>query len=705
MNDRLLASLVELTHILGRPASEGTLVAGLPLVDDSLTLELFPRAAAHVELNAKLIRFGLENKVTHFPVPLVLILKDNNACLLTDITAYHSARVIQVPNSKPQEMGLDELKLMYTGQAFLIEPNFRFSARSSHAAFEGRSKNWFWSSIRNLWGAYSEMLVGSFLINVFSIALPLFTMNVYDRVIPNRAFETLWVLASGIFIVFTFDILMRNLRSYFIDQAGKTVDLQVSATILERVMGIKMIDRPNSVGAFANTVQSFDAVREFITSTTIAVLVDLPFALLFIVIIGIIGGALIWVPLVMLPLVVIFGLLIQRPLIHLTKITHRYAAEKQGILFEILNGIETVKTDCAEHMMQNRWEQVVNLSAQAGLRLRFVVNMSMFFSIFIQQLSTVVIVILGVYKISQNQLTTGGLIACTILASRALAPMSQIAALLTRYDQTVTSLNSLNNIMTLPVEREPGQLALHVPLQKGDLEFRDVNFQYNDRAASVLQNISFHIRPGEHIGIIGRIGSGKTTIAKLILNLLQPTHGSLFFDGVDQTTLDVAELRHNIGYVPQDVTLFYGTLRDNITFGSPHVEDQKIIRAIEIAGVEELLKPFLGGYEAIITEGGKNLSGGQRRIIAIARAVLHDPPILIFDEPTHSMDSQTEDLIKKRLMGYLQNKTFVLMTHRPAMLSLVDRVVVIDAGRLIMEGPRDAVLQALAEGRVKVPKV
>lgn len=704
-DNSLLACLAQLGQITGRPTSLSTLVAGLPITEDKLSVELFPRAAARINLHAKLQNFPLKPQLSHFTIPLVLLLQDHQACLLTDITNTGTAKLIFPPKEEVVEIPLEELLKLYSGQAFIIDPSYNFSSRTSDVAKESNDKIWFWNAVKKLWSAYGEMLVASLLINLFAIALPLFTMNVYDRVIPNRSYTTLWVLATGIFIVFLFDFLMRALRSYFIDQAGKLVDLQVSANILEKIMGIKLVERPASIGSFANTISSFDAVRDFITSTTITILVDLPFAIIFIIIIGFIGGNIVWVPILLLPLVMLFGFLLQKPLIEYTKISHRFAAEKQAILYEILSSIETVKAHCAERVMQNRWEQVINHSAQIGIKLRFIVNLGMFFSILAQQLSTVLIVIFGVYLISQNELTTGGLIACTILASRALAPMAQIASLLTRYHQTVSALNSLNDVMQLAVERPTDRSLLHVPPLKGEIDIRDVSFSYKDRAAPVLQHISIKVSPGEHIAIIGRVGSGKSTLAKLLLGLLQPTSGSIFFDGIDQSHFDISELRLQIGYVPQDILLFYGTIRDNITFGAPHVEDSKIIRAIEISGVDQLVIPFIGSYEAQIGEGGKRLSGGQRQIIAITRAVLMDPPILVLDEPTHSMDSQTELAIKNKLDSYLSDKTFILMTHRTSLLSLVNRIIILDAGKIVVDGPKDVVLQLLSEGKIKVPKV
>ncbi len=704
-NDKLLGCLAELTKILGRPTPEGVLIGGLPLTESRLPVDLFPRAAAHVDLQARLKKFQLKNKPFHFPVPLVLLLQNDDACLLTDITEHGTAKIIHPPKSESEEVSIEELKNVYSGQAFFVEPDVRFVASGQHIDVDVTGKNWFWNSVNRLWSAYGEVLVASLLINLFALAVPLFTMNVYDRVIPNRIFDTLWVLASGIVLVFVFDLIMRTLRSYFIDQAGRLVDLQVSAGILERIMGIKMTDRPRSIGAFANTVESFASVREFITSTTVTVLVDLPFSLLFILVVGLIGGDIVFIPLLMLPIIIIFGYVLQKPLVEFSKVANRYSAEKEAILFETLNGIETVKTYGAEPVMQNKWEQVTNLGAQVGIKLRFIANLCMFFSIFTQQLSTVLVVIVGVYEISNGTLTLGGLIACTILTGRALAPMAQIAALLTRYHASKNALESLNRVMNLPLDRPPGHQVLHVPNLKGSIELRDVTFQFPGQHSPVISQLNLKVNPGEHIAVIGRIGSGKTTVAKILLGLLQPNDGSVYFDGVDQTHFDLHDLRRHIGYVPQDITLFHGSLHDNITLGAPNVEDANILRAIEISGIEEFVKPKLGSYEAFINEGGRNLSGGQRQVIAIARSVLLDPPILILDEPTNSMDNNTETAIKDRLASFIKDKTMILMTHRPSLLSLVTRVVVMDSGKVIADGPKDQILQALQEGKITIPKV
>lgn len=702
--DKLLACLIELSNIVGRPTTAGTLLGGLPLTEDVLTLALFPRAAAHVDLNAKLVSYQLSRAATHFPVPLVLLLKDNDVCLLKSITDHGTAKIINPPNLDGEEVSLEDLKKAYTGKAFQVEPDYHFSSPASHVATDHANVSWFWGSVGSLWSAYGEMLISSILINLFALAVPLFTMNVYDRVVPNQSFQTLWVLSTGIFIVFMFDVLMRMLRSYFVDEAGKSVDVEVSAKILEKIMGIKMSERPNSVGAFANTIQSFDAIREFITSTTVTVLVDLPFSLLFILVIGMIGGKLVLIPLILLPITFLFGYILQTPLSDLSKVSQRYSSEKQAILYEVLGNIETIKTSCSENVMQMRWEQATNLASKISTRLRFMVNLGIYFSIFFQQMGTVLIVIAGVYEISHNQLTVGGLIACSILSSRALAPMSQLAALLTRYHQTKTSLQNLNRVMNLPIECPSDRTYLHIPSLKGEIEFRDVQFQYAGRVAPVVQHFSIKVEPGEHIGIIGRVGSGKTTLSKLLLGLLQPSQGSIFFDGIDQSHFDLRELRQHIGYVPQDIMLFHGSLRDNITFGVPHVDDSKVINAIKTTGIDEYIKSHLGSYEAQIGEGGKSLSGGQRQIIAIARAILLDPPIIVFDEPSNAMDSQTETAIRNKLEPYLKDKTFILMTHRVSMLSLVDRLVIIDGGKIVADGPKETVLKALTEGQIKVPK-
>jgi ATP-binding cassette subfamily C protein LapB len=561
-------------------------------------------------------------------------------------------------------------------------------------------KHWFWDAIAKCWPIYGEVLLASLLINLFALVTPFFTMNVYDRVVPNLAMETLWVLTIGVAIVFGFDLLLRTLRAYFIDVAGKRVDTMLSASLFAKVLGIRIADRPASVGAFANNVQEFESLREFVTSATITTLVDLPFALLFILAMAWLGGPIAWVPLVAFPLIVGFGLVMQRPLSRAVRESFRHSAQRQATLVETLAGLETIKSQRAEGPAQRRWEEAIGQLAKLGLRTRLIANTVINFSTFVQQAAYVAVVAIGVHLIAAEQLTVGGLIACTLLVGRVLAPLSQIAGLLTRYHHARTALASIDKTMSLADERPAEQEFVSRPQLQGAVEFRDVTFNYPGQEVAALTNVSFRIAPGERVALIGRIGSGKTTIEKLILGLHAPTSGSILIDGIESRQIDPVELRRDIGYVPQDIVLFYGSVRDNIVLGAPRIDDAAVLRAAGQAGVTEFVDSHPRGFAMPVGERGEAISGGQRQAIAIARAYLLQPPILLLDEPSNAMDNRTEEQFKARLAEQLDQRTLILITHRASLLSLVNRIIVIEAGRVAIDGPRDQVLAALAGGKV-----
>jgi len=534
--------------------------------------------------------------------------------------------------------------------------------------------------------------------------MPLFIMNVYDRVVPNDTTETLWALAVGVMIVLCFDFVMRMLRSYLIDIAGKRIDIVVSAKLFEKALGIRMEARPASVGSFASNVHEFEAFRDFITSATITGLVDLPFVLLFIGIIFWIGGWLGAVPMLAVPAIILIGLLLQRSLREIVLLTFRYAAQKQGLLVESLSAVETIKSFSGEGTLQRQWEQLVGTLARLGLKARTLSSAIVSVSATLQQMTTVAVVVFGVYLIAERELTVGALVACTLLTSRALAPLGQVAGLLTRYHQSVSALSTLQNIMQLPVERPESKSYVHRPTIHGEIEFRDVSFSYPGQQTRALDKVSFRIKPGERVGIIGRIGSGKSTIEKLILGLYQPTDGSVLIDGIDINQIDPATLRRNIGYVPQDVVLFYGSVKENIIFPAPYAGDAAMLRAAEIAGVTEFVHPSAQGFDLHVGERGEGLSGGQAQTVAIARALLLDPPMLVMDEPTNSLDNRSEENFKSKVDGVLNGKTLLLVTHRASLLTLVPRLIVVDGGRIVADGPKEQVLQALAGGKINVAK-
>ncbi len=699
-DDPLLRCLVLLTKLQHRPFSADALSAGLPLENHRLTPDLFIRAAQRAGLSARVVKRPLA-KISSLILPAVLLLDKEQACVVLEINPVKGkARILQPETGEgEQELSLQELEQHYLGHAIFVWPEHRFDERTPET-LHIPTRHWFWGTLSKSWRIYRDVLVASLLINLFALASPLFTMNVYDRVVPNGAIETLWVLALGVSIVFVFEAVMRALRGYFIDVAGMKADVLLSAMIFEKVLGVKMEVRPASVGAFASNLREFESIRDFITSATITTLIDLPFLFLFLLVIAFIGGPLVIVPAVGIVLIGLYGLIIMMPLRKAIENTYRASAQKNATLIESLTGMETIRTLGAEGPVQRKWEQAVGYIAQWGVRSRLLSTSAVNVSTFLQQLASVAVVILGVYLIVENELTMGALIACVLLSGRAMAPMGQVASLATRYHQTQAALKGLNDIMALPTERNAKNSFVHRPRLEGRIEFHDVSFSYPKQDIEALTNVSFTIEHGERVAIIGRIGSGKTTLEKLIMGLYEPSKGAIRIDGIDVRQVDPADLRRNIGYVSQDIMLFFGTVRKNITLGAPHADDRTLVNAAEIAGVTEFVNRHPLGFDMPVGERGEGLSGGQRQAISIARSLILNPPILVMDEPSNSMDNTSEERLKTRLAELTRNKTLILVTHRASMLDLVNRLIVIDNGKVVADGPKERVLEVLKQGNL-----
>lgn len=699
-HDPLLDCLVELTRIHGRPSTRAALIAGLPLEKGSLTPSLFARAASRSGLSAKLVRRPLD-RIDDVLLPAVLLLHGEEACVLMGWDESGEIARLLFPETGQGSVLLSRQALAerYTGVAIFSRPHFRFDKRTPQVG-EVKLRHWFWGAIADQWQVYRDVLGAALLINIIALAMPLFTMNVYDRVVPNRAIETLWVLGLGVILMIGVDMMLRSLRGYFIDLASARIDMQLSAKIMERVLGVRMEARPVAVGAFASNLRSFESVRDFITSASVTAFIDLPFAFIFVFVIAIIAWQLVLPVLLAIILVVIYAYILQHKMHELSETTYRAGALRNATLIESLTALETIKTQGAEGVMQSKWEKSVAFVSRVNNQMRFLSAAATNGAMEIQQLVNVVVVIAGVYLIGDGRLTMGGLIACTMLTSRAVAPLGQMVGLLMQYHNAKVSLTSLEEVMAKPVERPTDAAFVHRPELKGNIEFRDVEFTYPNCAITALKGFSCKILAGEKVVVIGRIGSGKTTLQKLMLGLYQPTGGAVTIDGVDVRQLDPADLRRNIGYVSQDVTLFYGTLRDNIAIGAPYADDVTIVAAAEAAGLTDFVNRHPDGFDMMIGERGDSLSGGQRQGVAIARALLMDPPILLLDEPTSAMDFSSEQQFKQRLKETAAHKTVVIVTHRNSLLDLATRVIVVDDGRVVADGPRDQVIQALQSGRI-----
>lgn len=704
--DPLLDCLIEVCRLHGQAASRASLSAGLPIGAESggvLTLDLAERAAARAGMSAKLQRVKLAN-VDGAVLPAILVLKDNKACVLlgweTADSGATTARLL-MPETGQGSVTLpaEELQARYSGIALFVRPHFRFDARTPDVR-KPVSRHWFWSAIVAQRFVYRDVLWAALLVNLFALAFPMFSMNVYDRVVPNNAVETLWALAIGVVLVLGADLFMRLLRSHFVDEASARIDVQLSATLMEKVLGMRLEHRPESVGSFASNLRGFEQVRDFIASSTVTALIDLPFAVLFVVVMAWISPWLAIPVVLAFLLILVVGYVLQHRLHQLSETTYRAAALRNATLVESLTAIETIKSQGAESVVQGKWERANAFLAKTNVKMRALSSSALYGTMTLTQLVSVAMILVGVYLIANKQLTMGGLIATTMLASRALAPAGQIVGLLMQYQGARTALESLNKIMDQPVERPQGATFIQRPQLRGDIEFRNVKFSYPNRQDSAIEGMSFKIAAGERVALIGRVGSGKSTIERLIMGLYQPSDGAVLLDGIDLRQLDPADVRRNCAHVAQDVTLFYGTLRENIAFGMPYADDSAIVAAAEIAGMAELVNRHPRGFDMPVGERGESLSGGQRQSVGIARAVLHNAPILLLDEPTSAMDFSTEAQITARMTNFVQNKTVVLVTHRTSMLAMVTRVIVVDGGKIVADGPRDRIMEALASGRI-----
>ncbi|NOH78436.1 type I secretion system permease/ATPase [Vibrio sp. RE86] len=701
MQDPLLNSLIYVSRYYGLANSPEALINGLPLTDGKLTPFLFPRSAERAGLVAKENRSDLLD-ISQLVLPVVLVLKGGDACVLNSFNDEKTEAEIVTGESGlvPISISVDELKEQYIGRYFLVKKQFRYDERSPEV-LKTREGHWFWGTIWQSKRIYRDVLIASILINLFAVAAPMFTRLVYDKVVPNLAFETLWVLASGIFVIFLFDLTLKLMRSYFIDVAGKKSDILISSKLFSKVLGIRMEARPASVGAFARHLQEFESIREFFTSATIGSLIDLPFAILFLVLIWLMAGNLVIVPIIGVLILVIYSLLIQGPLRHTIEEGSRLASQKYANLIESLSGLETVKLFGAQSQFQFRWEEAVAHMANWNIKSRRITDGIQNTAGFVQQASNVGMIILGVYLISEGELTMGGLIAATMLSGRAIGPMVQLSLLSTRYNQAKSSMTIIEQVMSMPDEQEEGKRYIHRPIVHGKIELDKVTFHYPDSPIASIRDLSITINPGEKVAIIGRIGSGKTTLERLIMGLYKPTEGHVRIDDTDIDQLHHIDIRRNIGCVPQDSQLFYGSIRDNITLGRPLADDRDVLDAANRAGVTVFTQQDPAGLERQVGEGGMLLSGGQRQAVTIARAILGRPPVLLMDEPTSAMDNRSEMHIKQQLAQLKPSETLILITHKTSMLDVVDRVIVMEKGCVIADGPKADVLNSLKQGKVR----
>ncbi|KAF1310239.1 ABC transporter [Pseudomonas sp. SG-MS2] len=698
VDDPLLDGLLILCRLHGRPASRASLSSGLPLLQQRLGADLLPRAAARAGLQGRVLQRELE-AISPLNLPVLLLLNDGRSAVLQRWGEDGRALILPCEaEGGEQWVEREALEQAYAGHALFARP--RHTLEEVRSPLLPRVEAWFRDTLRHSRWLYGDALLASLLINLLGLMVPLFVMQTYDRVVPNQALSTLWVLVAGLFIGTAFELVLRMVRAHLLDQAGKKTDLILSAALFERITGMAMKAKPASIGGFAQSIHDFQGLREFLTAVTLTSIIDLPFVALMLLVIGLLGGWLVLIPLIAFPLAVGFALFIQARLRDTVQKSLSLGAVRQALLIETLGGLETLKACGAESERQYQWEHTNGAMARLDAHARNLSSLASNGTLFIQQFCGMATIVAGVYSIIAGNLSVGALVASYMLGSRVLAPLGQIAGLITRYQQAQLTMRSTDALMALPQERQAEQQALEHTALKGGLTLSHVSFRYPAQASPALQDVNVAIKPGERIGIIGRSGSGKSTLGRLLMGFHHPEEGQVLLDNLDLRQLDIADLRSQLGYVAHDLPLLAGSLRDNLTLGARHVSDARMLEVAELTGVSELARQHPQGFDRPVGERGQLLSGGQRQAVLLARALLLEPPILILDEPTSHMDNSSEEQLRQRLLNWVPGKTLLLVTHRTSMLSLVDRLLVLDNGKIVADGPKDAVIDALRKGRI-----
>ena len=699
------------TRLLGAPVSEAALSAEV-VRDKKLNVNfhsLVEVLRSHGFENT-LSKRSLED-IPSLAVPVVLILHNEEAAVVTKIEGVGRARKyhIRQTDGLAQELDYAQLSVLYLGYCWFIKPKMVSDARSELPEYH-LPKSWFWKVIWRFRSYYYQVILATFIINFLALVSSLYVMNVYDRVIPNQAYETLWVLSIGVFLAIAFEFAAKMIRGHLTDIAGKKADLIISSALFRRVLALRLADRPASSGSYANNLREFEAVREFMTSASLLTLVDLPFLLLFVTVIAIIGGKLALIPLTIIPIVIIVGFLVQRPLSRHINESMKESSQRSGLAVEAIEGIETLKTNNATSWAQQRWDEYTAKTSAASIKVKDTSNFMINFTIGMQQLNTVGLVLLGTYLIhAENpaeRITMGALIAAVILSGRALSPLSQIAGLATRFQQAKLALEGVNNIVQRPIERDPERKYITLDRVEGGIAFDNVSFQYQEETGAAVSDLKLNIRPGEKVGVLGRIGSGKSTMLKLASGLYDSAKGNITLDGVDMRQLDPNFLRSEVVLLSQQPRLFLGTLRENMDLArfDGYSTDQELLAALKRFGLDRIIRNHPRGLDIPLGEDGLGLSGGQKQIIALARMTLRHPKVVLLDEPTTGLDQATERMALNAVAQWSKDKTMVVVTHRPQVLQIVNRIIVMDNGKVVMDGPRDLVLQKLMQNEAQSAK-
>lgn len=669
------------------------LINGIPMSEGGLREDDLKPICDKIDFKLQCLKtdFG---KISKFNVPLILLMEQGPCLYFPDTPA--RGRFI-FPDSEIKDMSVQDMAAHYLGQVLILTPRQGKGSLDASHMKQGHSLDWFWSPITSFWGQYLEVVLCSAFINLLALAVPLFTLNVYDRVVVNFAEDTLIVLTAGVIVALVFDFLFRQIRSYILERLAARISVKHDYDLMERMIHVKDVDMTLSSGEKASIFHELHSIRDFYASRLIPMLVDIPFFFLFLFVIHIIAPPLVVAPVVAAILIMLINFAAQFPV---NRTTHDHFVSMQGkstVLLDILSGASMIKILNAAGQKLLRWQLAVQNASDAAFKNNISVSVVSNLTNLVSRSAYVSVIFLGAYQIEQGALTIGGLIACSIIFSQAMAPVTGFSGIIARLRKSSDVLKAIDRIFQLPHgDIENNKQGSKGPF-KGEISIDDLSYQYPGQARAALYKLNINIKAGERVGIIGQTGAGKTTLSKVIAGLVTPGEGGVFLDGFIYTAITDAELHRTIGYVPQDAHYFNGTIWDNITMGTQgRLREEALRTVIEMSGLNLVMQQTGEGLDMEVGEGGKKLSGGQKQAVSLARALIREPQVLVFDEPTTGMDSALEERVKRSLTEFIEGRTFIMVTHRTSLLSLVDRLILLDKGKLVADGPRDEILQKIA---------
>jgi ATP-binding cassette subfamily C protein LapB len=704
-DDALIVCIALITNLLGQPIHLAALKSGFALDDDGR----IPFASVpDVMRRHHMLAAWSKNKpsaVPNYALPVVVPFIDGRAVVLRSVKDNIATVLFAESGMTDQQMTVEELDELAAGELLVIKPPPKKGAQQL-VGFKTAAFSWFWDTMWRFRHFYYDAMLATVVANLLTLATVFFTMNVFNRIIPAKAYTSLWTLTIGVLIAMLLEFGMRLLKAKLVDQGGKKADLAINATLLREIMAVRLDHRPQSIGIFASSMRDFEALRDFFSSSLFVAIADLPFIFMFLAIIYIIGGPIVWIPIAIIPILIIVSIIIQRPLMVAMRRNMREAGEKQSVLMEAILNLEMLKAHNAEGYLQRRWENANIASSETFMEIRHRTSVVTGITTTLQQICSVGVIVMGVYLIHANTLTLGALIACNILAGRAVMPLGSIMQLATRYQQAKTSLEVLDGLMSRPRDRNYDHRYIVPEKFSGAIRADNIEFAYQgENPVPVLNKISLTLAAGDHLALLGPIGCGKSTFLRVMAGLYQPKSGSVVINDLDILQIDPTELRSKIGYVGQDAQLFMGTLRENLVLADSWISDAKVVDVLKQLDFYKVVSAHPRGLDMPLTETGGGLSGGQRQILTIARMMLRDPVFVFMDEPTANMDQDTEARVIRVLETWLKGKTLLISTHRPQLLVWVNRIAVMQKGQIISEGPREEILQKLSKGAQAAKKL